>query len=621
MSAVCSFKADAQLANPFGFENNTAATWAGTGSTETATINSTGANIRTGSYSLKLTTTSTGTGNKQWYSDTPYVASGSGIYIYYIYWAKAQDAGTSVDASLRYSSTAPPSGSGSSSNASGATALSTTSWTRVTNGVNTSSTRYYFPGPRKTASAGATSFYMDDGVLYTSALSTVDTTDPGAPSALAGTVFGNLVNLAWTSNTDAGTGVQATMLLRTTNTSAAAPVLNDQAQYSVAGGSAGPNTIGAWTVVNTAIGATATSYMDAAPAPGVYKYAVVLRDVAYNYSVAAISDTITTGTPIPVIFTDTSGFVADFGSVIKNNVSGEQHYSVSGFNLSAGITVTAPVGFEVSQTSGSGFTNTFTIPQATGTVAATNVYVHYKPTGATGATGNVNVGNTSNGAAARNIAVSGNAIDMEPTSSGSISFGTITNTKIEVNLPTVGNGNKRIIVLKAGNDVTFIPADGAPVAGVNANFGIAADQGSGNKVVYDGSGSGNAVVMVTGLTHSTTYYFAVYEYNMGSGTSQNYLPGSPITALARTADTNVSVHAVSSPEGIHIFPNPSQGTVFIDAPVPVGIIVKDMTGRIVYRKEQVSNADLNDLTNGIYIIAVTDENGAALKIEKLVIQR
>src|SRR5204863_182857 len=73
------------------------------------------------------------------------------------------------------------------------------------------------------------------------------------------------------------------------------------------------------------------------------------------------------------------------------------------------------------------------------------------------------------------------------------------------------------------------------MAGVNANFTTATDQGGANKVVYDGTGSGAGVVTVTGLTAGTLYFFTVVEYNEGTGTSQNYLLSPVVTASTSTA--------------------------------------------------------------------------------------
>ncbi|MCB9895865.1 MAG: hypothetical protein H6839_15570 [Planctomycetes bacterium] len=83
--------------------------------------------------------------------------------------------------------------------------------------------------------------------------------------------------------------------------------------------------------------------------------------------------------------------------------SAEQTYTVSGYNLSNNIVITAPADFEVSQTSGSGFSGGLTLTQSGGTVAPTTIYVRYTPTtlGATGNITNVSGGNS------QNVAVTG----------------------------------------------------------------------------------------------------------------------------------------------------------------------------------------------------------------------
>jgi hypothetical protein len=96
-----------------------------------------------------------------------------------------------------------------------------------------------------------------------------------------------------------------------------------------------------------------------------------------------------------------------------------------------------------------------------------------------------------------------------------------TANSIVVDLPSVGNGSNRIIVAKAGSAVDATPADGISYT-ANATFTSGSQLGTGNYVVYNGTGSGSGVLTVTGLTSGTTYYFAVFEYNVGTGTSQNY---------------------------------------------------------------------------------------------------
>lgn len=624
-SMVTSAISNAQTPQPFGFENNSAGSWVGYSSSESVAVNGNATYTRTGNYSLELITTSTSS-NKQWYTLLPYDTAYNGTTVFLIYWAKTNVAGTTADASLRHETSLPLTSSTSSDNASGGVALSTSGWVRVTNAVNysSSSPRYFFPAPRKTSSGSTQNIYVDDGVFYSSAVATtVDTVKPNAPSNVSATVSGNLVSLKWTSNVDntGGIGVRSTIILRNSNTSAAAPVLNDQAQYSAAGGSSGPNTVsGGWQIVTTSSGPADTTYLDAAPAIGNYIYAVVLMDTAYNYSVAAVSGTITTTAPVPSIFVSQTGFNGNFGPVSMGSTSASRQYSVSAYNLTGNLTVTAPTGFQVSTASNTGFSSTINVTPVSGIVASTPVYVRFAPTAPTGATGNVNITNASTGASTVNVAVSGSAIDTLPTTVGSLTFGTVTNSSVVVNLPTVGNGTDRIIVASQSSLVSYSPVNGTTVMGVSSDFSIATDQGGGNKVVYDGAGSGNNVVTVTGLIPNTLYSFSVYEYNKGGNGSQAYLPVSPITALVKTDSINVGVVNITSNNEVKVYPNPARNIVYIASATDVNVSLCDVTGRIVAIAQKANEINVAQLPKGLYILTVISENGELLKREKIVLQ-
>jgi fibronectin-binding autotransporter adhesin len=97
--------------------------------------------------------------------------------------------------------------------------------------------------------------------------------------------------------------------------------------------------------------------------------------------------------------------------------SNERIYTVSGYNLSANITVTPPVGFEVSFTSGSGFVtspSTLTITQTGGYETLVKVYLRFLPDTALAFTG-INVSHTSSGATAKTIALTGTGRAAKPT--------------------------------------------------------------------------------------------------------------------------------------------------------------------------------------------------------------
>lgn len=95
-----------------------------------------------------------------------------------------------------------------------------------------------------------------------------------------------------------------------------------------------------------------------------------------------------------------------------------------------------------------------------------------------------------------------------------------------------GNGDKRIVVARQGAPVSFTPSDGVDYQH-NASFGASPDLGNGQFVVADGIQDD---VTITSLLPSTTYYFAIFEYN-GSGTAIKYLTTGALTASRSTAVT------------------------------------------------------------------------------------
>jgi hypothetical protein len=128
-----------------------------------------------------------------------------------------------------------------------------------------------------------------------------------------------------------------------------------------------------------------------------------------------------------------------------------------------------------------------------------------------------------------------------PSTSSSVSFGATTGTSIVANF-TGGDGARRVVVVKPGNSGTsFIPSVGAGFTGtISDDFLTATDQGSGDKLVYDGTGTS---VTVSDLNPGTSYSFSVFEYN-GSGVTANYKIVSPGTGVQATA-TSPSIIASS----------------------------------------------------------------------------
>jgi gliding motility-associated-like protein len=88
----------------------------------------------------------------------------------------------------------------------------------------------------------------------------------------------------------------------------------------------------------------------------------------------------------------------------QGSVSTEQSFTVSGTDLTTNVVVTAPTGYEVSSTSGSGYAASITLTSASGTLSATTVYVRMTALATGTPSGNVTV---VSGSASQNVAVTG----------------------------------------------------------------------------------------------------------------------------------------------------------------------------------------------------------------------
>jgi len=121
------------------------------------------------------------------------------------------------------------------------------------------------------------------------------------------------------------------------------------------------------------------------------------------------SGLIFTWTPKPVITPSVSTLSA-FSSC-SGIASSTQNFTVTGSNMLAGITITPPVGFEVSTSStfasSVGTSSSALVIGAAGTIASTTIYVRLQSTASTGTpSGNITLVSTS--ATTKNVAVSGN---------------------------------------------------------------------------------------------------------------------------------------------------------------------------------------------------------------------
>lgn len=114
---------------------------------------------------------------------------------------------------------------------------------------------------------------------------------------------------------------------------------------------------------------------------------------------------ITSGASLPII-TLTPATLSGFTYVVGSGPSAQQNYSVSGTNLTANVVLTAPAGYSISTTSGSGYTNSISLPFGSGTLASTTIYVQLN-SGLSVSTYTGNITAASTGAATKNVALTG----------------------------------------------------------------------------------------------------------------------------------------------------------------------------------------------------------------------
>lgn len=145
-----------------------------------------------------------------------------------------------------------------------------------------------------------------------------------------------------------------------------------------------------------------------------YHFAVYEYNVGTNNSQNYNTISPGTGTQntiaVPTIVVNPTSLA--FGNVLIDSTSIDKTYTLSANTLSpstGNITVLAPTGYEVSVTSGSGFSQSILVPYSSGTLASTIIYVRFKPITLTNYSGSIT--NSGGGAVSETVSVSGNGIN------------------------------------------------------------------------------------------------------------------------------------------------------------------------------------------------------------------
>jgi|GEM_PF-5515750 len=117
--------------------------------------------------------------------------------------------------------------------------------------------------------------------------------------------------------------------------------------------------------------------------------------------------------------------------------------------------------------------------------------------------------------------------DVPTQNASAMNFSNVTSNSISVNW-TNGNGDGRVLIMRAGNAPNKFPLDGTEYAGSPQ-----VDLGDGNRVVY--SGTVNSAT-VSNLNANTNYQFRLYEYkkNANTGNYALYQLASPASGSQNT---------------------------------------------------------------------------------------
>jgi len=249
-----------------------------------------------------------------------------------------------------------------------------------------------------------------------------------------------------------------------------------------------------------------------------WNYSVTTGTTTSNAQALGIDDVSITAVAAPAIAVDPTSLA--FGNVLLTDNS-VKSYALSGSNLTSApgnIRVTAPTGYQVSLSELSGYDSFIDVAYTSASLSSTTVYVKFSPSAVQSYNGSIT--HSGGGVTSQTLSLTGNGvISDEPTNHPSyLSFTDKSTDRVTVNW-TSGNGANRIVIMKKDGEVSASPSDGA-VYTANSIFETSGtDIGSGNYAVYNGSGNS---VIVTGLSESTTYHVAIFEYN-GSGIVTNYL--------------------------------------------------------------------------------------------------
>lgn len=269
-----------------------------------------------------------------------------------------------------------------------------------------------------------------------------------------------------------------------------------------------------------------------------WNYSVTSGTTTSNAQALGIDDVSITanGSATPTITLSESSLTG-FNYLVGSGPSAEQSFTAEGSNLTADISLTAPTNYEISTTSGSGFTSSLTLTHSGGTVNTTTIYVRLKASLGVGTYNSQNITASSSGATSQTVTCSGSVTAITPT---------ITLT------PTTLTGFTYIEGSGPSTEQTFT-ISGANLTG---NISIAAPT---NYEISLSSGAGYTTPLTltpsSGTVSNTTVYVRLKEGLSAADYNSEDITATSTGATNKTVTCSGSVSSASSECGTETFNN------------------------------------------------------------------
>ena len=251
----------------------------------------------------------------------------------------------------------------------------------------------------------------------------------------------------------------------------------------------------------------------------------------------------------------------------QGTASASQSFAVSGSTLAGNLSVTAPTGYEVSLSEGSGYASSVSLSPSSGTVASTTIYVRMSSSATGSPSGNITVSST--GATSKTVAVNG----------------TVTSVSIS-------SQPNNVTACAGGNTSFSVTATGA------TGYQWQVNQGAGFTNVANGSvysGATSSTLNISGITSAYNgYAYRVVAANGSCIATSNAVTLSVSSINASTSQTN----AICSED--------ATGTATVS--------ISGGTAPYSYSWSPYggTEATATGLEAGTYTVTITDNNGCSI---------